>query len=178
MRKLAIAVALASTAISTPVVARDHSPYIGVDVGPMIVEHFQSDFRSPDLDVNNGVDFRHKVGFDVDVNAGYDFGPFRAEAELAYKRAGVREIGFREQLQNEQLGGYFNADGKVTTISGMINGLVDFGGDDGWSGFVESDLPIERLTPERPDRHFRSRRSPRSAFTTVIAPGRGSLSRA
>jgi hypothetical protein len=59
MRKLAIAVALASTAISTPVVARDHSPYIGVDVGPMIVEHFQSDFRSPDLDVNNGVDFRH-----------------------------------------------------------------------------------------------------------------------
>ncbi|HWC56801.1 MAG TPA: flagellar motor protein MotB, partial [Sphingomicrobium sp.] len=136
MRKLAIAVALASTAISTPVVARDHSPYIGVDVGPMIVEHFQSDFRSPDLDVNNGVDFRHKVGFDVDVNAGYDFGPFRAEAELAYKRAGVREIGFREQLQNEQLGGYFNADGKVTTISGMINGLVDFGGDDGWSGFV------------------------------------------
>ena len=41
MRKLAIAVALASTAISTPVVARDHSPYIGVDVGPMIVEHFQ-----------------------------------------------------------------------------------------------------------------------------------------
>jgi hypothetical protein len=29
----------------------------------------------------------HKYGYDVGVNAGYDFGAIRAEAEVAYKRA-------------------------------------------------------------------------------------------
>ena len=38
MRKLAIAVALASTALATPAVARDNSFYVGVEGGIMIVE--------------------------------------------------------------------------------------------------------------------------------------------
>ena len=38
MRKLAITMALASTAIATPAVARDHSFYAGLEGGAMIVE--------------------------------------------------------------------------------------------------------------------------------------------
>ena len=136
MRKLSIAMALASTALATPAVARDNSPYVGLEVGPMVTEQFQTDFRTNTLSVPQGVDFRQHVGYDVDLIGGYDFGPFRAEAELAYKHAGIREIGFAQQLQNEQLGGFFNANGHVTTLSGMINGLVDFGGDAGPSGYL------------------------------------------
>ena len=38
MRKLAIAMALASTALATPAVARDHSVYVGLEGGVMWVE--------------------------------------------------------------------------------------------------------------------------------------------
>ena len=38
MRKLAIAMALASTGLATPAVARDNSPYVGVEGGILIVE--------------------------------------------------------------------------------------------------------------------------------------------
>ncbi len=48
MRKLAIAMALASTALATPAVARDHSPYVGVEGGIMWVE-------DADVDVDDGV---------------------------------------------------------------------------------------------------------------------------
>ena len=137
MRKLAIAVALASTTLATPAFARDHSGYVGLEAGGMIVEDTRFDFdNNDDLFVDNGVEIGHKVGFDIDLVGGYDFGAFRLEAELGYKHASVDEIGFDDQLQLEQLGGFFDADGSVKSVSGMINALVDFGGDDGWSGYL------------------------------------------
>ena len=39
MRKLGIAVALASTALATPAVARDNTFYVGADIGPMDVHY-------------------------------------------------------------------------------------------------------------------------------------------
>ena len=44
MRKLAIAVALASTGLATPALARDHSPYVGVEGGGMFVEDMDVDY--------------------------------------------------------------------------------------------------------------------------------------
>ena len=43
MRKLAIAVALASTALATPALARDKAWYVGVEGGAMIVEDIHFD---------------------------------------------------------------------------------------------------------------------------------------
>ena len=43
MRKLAIGLALASTALATPAIARDDQWYVGVDGGAMIVEDLQLD---------------------------------------------------------------------------------------------------------------------------------------
>ena len=43
MRKLAVAVALATTAIASPALARDKSWYVGVEGGAMIVEDIQLD---------------------------------------------------------------------------------------------------------------------------------------
>ena len=47
MRKLAITMALASTAIATPAVARDHSFYAGLEGGVMWVEDMHLDYTDP-----------------------------------------------------------------------------------------------------------------------------------
>src|SRR3546814_5393568 len=48
MRKLAVAVALASTALASPALARDNSWYVGVGGGVMLVEDMDLDIRSED----------------------------------------------------------------------------------------------------------------------------------
>lgn len=78
MRKLAVAVALASTAmVVSPAMARDDSWYIGLEGGPMIVEDFQLDIGG----LNDVASVDTKVGYDFDGIIGYDFGAFRAEAD-------------------------------------------------------------------------------------------------
>jgi len=54
MRKLAIVAALASTAIATPAVARDHSFYAGLEGGAMIVEDLNLDYRSGTTTIPTG----------------------------------------------------------------------------------------------------------------------------
>ena len=142
MRKLAIAMALASTALATPAVARDQSWYVGVEGGVMLVEDTKFDLEGT-YDVFEGQDFDfdyddalivdHNYGVDLDLIAGYDFGMFRAEAEVGYKRASIDEIGTSADFGG---GEDFETDGSVRVWSAMANLLLDFGDDDGWSGFV------------------------------------------
>src|SRR6185295_2039475 len=90
--------AAATLAIAAPAAARDGSGYVGVD-GGVLFPHKQNvdgaiDFTSP-----TGVDFLEsrvarihwKTGYDVDLNAGYDFGLFRVEGEVAYKRSSFKD---------------------------------------------------------------------------------------
>ena len=86
MRKLANAVALASTVLATPAVARDGSAYVGVGLGPMIVEDMSLDLDTNSLDVPEAIILDHKYGLDAELVAGYDFGMFRVEGEVAWKR--------------------------------------------------------------------------------------------
>ena len=85
MRKLAIAMALASTALATPAVARDNSWYVGVEGGPMIVEDIDLDYDDGTLAINDAINIDHNTGFDVDLIGGYDFGAFRVEGEIAVR---------------------------------------------------------------------------------------------
>ena len=59
MRKLAIAMALASTALASPALARDNSWYVGVEGGFMIVED-----EELDLTIDDGV---NEVVFDDEI---------------------------------------------------------------------------------------------------------------
>src|SRR3954466_5029345 len=100
MRKLAFAVALASTALATPAVARDHSFYAGLEGGVLYIEDADFDYND-----NTGLTIaspaftvRHHSGFDIDAVAGYDFGMLRLEGELSYKRADVHEVAFNSLL--------------------------------------------------------------------------------
>ena len=90
MRKLAIVVALSSTVLATPALARDGAWYVGGDFGGMIVEDIGFDFGlTPTVpsQSDSQVVVDHDYGFDGSLFAGYDFGAFRLEAEVAYKRA-------------------------------------------------------------------------------------------
>src|SRR4051794_7091757 len=132
MRKLAIIMALASTAVATPAVARDHSFYVGLEAGGMIVEDMHADYDDPTLTTPLGDAYvvNYDIGFDADVIAGYDFGVFRLEGELAYKHAGVASVNVLTQLRTGTPNGIFEG-GRVNTTSAMLNGLLDFGNEDG-----------------------------------------------
>ena len=96
----------------------------------MIVEDLDLDIGA----LNNAVTLDHKYGYDVDFVAGYDFGAVRLEGELGYKRAKVDE--FQAVAGGGFTGGTFNGNGRTEVISSMINALLDFGNDDGVSGYV------------------------------------------
>src|SRR5215212_8958460 len=129
MRKLAIAMALASTGLATPAVARDHSPYVGVEGGIMWVEDADVDYDDGILDLPNAITVTHKGGFDVDLIAGYDFGMLRLEGELAYKRASINQLRIDPRLSGGGPGDAFDADGRARALSAMVNLLLDFGDD-------------------------------------------------
>src|SRR3954454_8753603 len=147
MRKLAIAVALASTAMATPAVARDHSFYAGLEGGVMWVEDV--DFAYADsngLVRNPGITVRHKLGFDVDAIAGYDFGMLRLEGELGYKHASIHEMSFDAAITGAGPFDNFSASGRSRALSAMLNLLLDFGNEDGLSGYAGGGVGIADVT--------------------------------
>ena len=85
MRKLAIGLALASTALASPALARDGQWYVGVEGGAMLVEDLDLDT----VGANNAIIQNHEAGYDFDGIVGYDFGGFRLETEVAYKAAAI-----------------------------------------------------------------------------------------
>ncbi|MFK4874355.1 outer membrane protein, partial [Novosphingobium sp. ZW T3_23] len=125
MRKLVLGLALASTAIATPALARDNSWYLELDAGAMIVE-------DADLNVNgvsNAATAEFGTGFDGGAVLGYDFGPFRLETEASYRQASFM--------------GSNGPDGSNLTF--MVNGLLDFGPDDGLQGYVGGGAGVGRV---------------------------------
>ena len=90
MRKIAVVLALASTALASPALARDKSWYVGVEGGGMIVEDIDFDItNTAGVKTNNASTLDHDYGYDVDAHIGYDFGGFRVETEVGYRNASV-----------------------------------------------------------------------------------------
>jgi OmpA-OmpF porin, OOP family len=150
MRKFAIIVALASTALATSAFARNDAWYIGVEGGPSIVEDISLDIGA----LNNAATVDHKTGYDVDGIIGYDFGGFRLESEVGYKTAGVNNYSSITTTAattasggtGQTLPGTFpEAGGKTSVLSFMVNALLDFGDDDGLSGFVGGGIGVARV---------------------------------
>ena len=156
MRKYMFLAAAAATAIASPALARDGSPYVGIDAGI---------FYPESKDINGNIDFssatvtdfggasigtvRFDQGYDVDLNAGYDFGMFRVEGELGYKHAKVKDfntdIDFFQGVNSGSGNTFQRTDdigfgNKVSVLSGMINGMFEIGDDAGWSGFAGGGL--------------------------------------
>ena len=122
MRKLAIVVALSSTVLATPALARNSAWYVGGDFGGMIVEDINFDFgRTPTIPSSAvaQIAINHDYGFDGALFVGYDLGAFRIEAEVAYKRANVSDIEYSVRLPGNgtPLGGVTALPGKRVTDS-------------------------------------------------------------
>src|SRR5207244_3305921 len=98
--------------------------------------------------INNAFgDLKSKTGYDVDLLGGYDFGMLRLEGELGYKSTKITgnidqatvdaiNLALNRPLTNPgTLPGLtvsdFDLSNKAHVWSGMVNGLLDFGGQDG-----------------------------------------------
>jgi len=144
MRKLAIAVALSSTLLATPALARDDAWYVGGEFGGMIVEDADIDTAAR----ANAITIQHEYGYDGGLFVGYDLGSFRIEAEAAYKKADLSGMLNLIQLPGEGAtfpGGHNFAGGSTSALSFMINGMLDFGDDDGVQGFVGGGIGMARV---------------------------------
>ena len=180
MRKYLLATAAAAAVIATPAAARDGSLYLGIEGGVMFPRDNDSDLDVNFTTTNDtvpgggvlppgipagpadttfgdafGIDY--KTGYDLDAILGYDFGFFRVEGELGYKRASIDEFDFDQSdltALNAALNRPsvapdpgapglpalvatdFDLDGKVSVLSGMVNALADFGDEDGLSFYA------------------------------------------
>ena len=158
MRKLAIAVALASTALATPALARDKAWYVGVEGGAMIIEDIHFNILAGTATTNDAAQVDHDYGYDVGGNVGYDFGVFRIEAEVGYRSANVDNyrsaVRTGAYLPNGTLafavpGNFDYAGGRTSALSFMVNGMLDFGDDDGIQGFVGGGVGVARVKASR-----------------------------
>ncbi|MEQ1510536.1 MAG: outer membrane beta-barrel protein, partial [Sphingopyxis sp.] len=146
MRKLAVALALASTALASPALARDDSWYVGVEGGVMLVEDLSLDIGT----AANAATVNHDYGYDVGGVVGYDFGGFRAEVEVAYRQASSDFINVTgaaipsSALALATFRGTTPTNGSVNALSFMLNGMLDFGEDDGLQGFVGAGAGVAR----------------------------------
>ena len=155
MRKLAVVLALASTALASSALARDKSWYVGVEGGAMIVEDIKFDItNTAGVKTNNASSVDHHYGYDVDGTIGYDFGAFRVETEVGYRKAAVDAysaivpVGFYNgngTTGTVPAGRYEYAGGSSSALSFMLNGLLDFGDDDGIQGFVGGGVGVARV---------------------------------
>ncbi len=155
MRNLAIAIALASTALASPAFARNDAWYVGVEGGPSIVEDGALTITGATAPMSGTATVDHKTGYDFDGIIGYDFGGFRLEAEVGYKKAGVNNytsttttpirVNAAGLVAPAPAGAYNYAGGNDSALSFMLNGILDFGPDDGLQGFVGGGAGVARV---------------------------------
>lgn len=148
-------VGVAAIAIAAP--AQADGPYIGIEGGVSFKDKITVDIDGPPADgtYDPAAVARTKMGIDGDVILGYDFGPFRLEAEGGYKRNKYRDL---TVLQSAILptgvtvpaGTVVQNERKLEIWSGMINGLIELGPDDGFqiyggggAGLARLELPVE-----------------------------------
>jgi outer membrane protein OmpA-like peptidoglycan-associated protein/opacity protein-like surface antigen len=164
MKKLVFASVASVVALAaTPAMARDDAWYVGVEGGALVTDDLEVDADFRYFDVHGDTE----LGIDADVVVGHDFGMFRVEAEGGYKHFGIDELdpdiwddwdvwdGWGDDPPTEP-----SAGGDINIISGMINGLIDIGGDnsigltagggvgvaktsvkvdEGWPGWIDAD---------------------------------------
>lgn len=149
MRKLVIGMAIASSALASPAMARDGQWYIEGDGGVMLVE-------DQNIDVNTFAEnakANYDTGYDFGGIVGHDFGAFRLEAEASYRSAELEDVtaGSQGLALNPIQGGFSRftttlpALGEANALSFMVNGLFDFGSDDGLQGFAGGGVGVARV---------------------------------
>ena len=153
MRKLLLASAAALiVGVATPAAARDNSGYVGIEGGVLFPKKQTisgaidfTDPDNPDFARSPVANVRYRTGYDLDVVGGYDFGMFRLEGELGYKRAKAKSLSVNNAFVTALNAGAgttftsntnFGLNNHTTVLSAMVNALADFGGETGIGGYV------------------------------------------
>ncbi len=108
-----------------------------------------------DFDVNNGagtISTDTKEGYDFGGVVGHDFGAFRLEAEASWREGDIDGLAADAVGLPRLPAGPVNttaavvtpAAGDVNMLSFMVNGLFDFGPDDGLQGFFGGGVGVAR----------------------------------
>ena len=148
----------AAAALAAP--AHADGPYIGIEGGVSLKDKITVDVDTPPADgrYDRAATARTKVGIDGDVIIGYDFGPFRLEAEGGYKNAKYRSLtienaGILPTGVTVPVGTVVDNERDLEIWSGMVNALVEIGRDDGFqiyggggAGVARLELPVEVAT--------------------------------
>jgi len=162
MKKLLLA-ASAAMVIATPAAAQSTGGYVGIEGGILFPRSNNADVRADftttqtpttpaapagpaDTVYADAFEVDYRRGLDVDLIGGYDFGMFRLEGELGWKRARLDDFetnpAFLTALntalnrpsaapdpgapgQPALTGANFDLDGRVTIMSAMANALID-----------------------------------------------------
>jgi OmpA-OmpF porin, OOP family len=142
MRSISLAVALATTAISTAAVAKDDFWYTSLTGGPSIAATATHKVGSASVaKIDTG------TGFNVAGELGYDFGMFRSGIEVGYQRFGVGNVNNLANLGIIGANG-LNADGNGSTraLSFMLNGLFDVSSADGpWGASIGGGIGLAQV---------------------------------
>lgn len=139
MRILLVAtVATAAISIATPAAAKNGAWYIGGDIGALFPNknHYDTIATSGAnvIDIQHALSVKYKTGIDIDLNAGYDFGMFKVEGEVGWKKANNDRLEFTPEFLTAvsnvthriQVTDDFDLGGDADIISAMVNGLLDF----------------------------------------------------
>jgi len=145
--------ASAIVAAASPAMARDGAGYVGIEGGvlfPRDTSYYVTSLRVQSVPTgggllgqtvttsNNGYGSGfatdYKQGVDIDAIAGYDFGFFRLEGEVGYKRTRARNFTVSNALlaaiNTAPISGVtssrFAFGDRTRVMSAMLNGLVDF----------------------------------------------------
>ena len=174
MKTYLMAAAATAALIATPAMARDGQPYIGIEGGVMFPKDQDADVfvdytttQTPattpsyvgpaDTTYSDMFGIDYKRGLDIDAIVGYDFGMFRLEGELGYKKASIDQF----EIDNTDLAALnaalnrpsgagdpgapglpalsatdVESGGSIKIKSAMVNGLLDFGDEDGLSFYA------------------------------------------
>ncbi|UYV14936.1 OmpA family protein [Porphyrobacter sp. ULC335] len=152
MKNTAFLMAGAAMIIAVPAHAREGQPYIGINGGVILDDQVRINIDSGEEvgPVQTAAIANTNLGIDGDLVIGYDFGPFRLEAEGGYKRAGYESL----QVLNSAIlpggitvppGTLVQNESDLEIWSGMVNAMVEFGSDDGFQIFGGGGVGVARM---------------------------------
>lgn len=151
MIRYALLIAASSLVMASPTLARERQFYGGINAGVSFPDQVKVDIDRgrPDGLQENAAFADTKLGLDADIVLGYDFGVLRLEAEGGYKRNGYKRLTVVNPAlvpgTNVAPGTVVGNERDLSIWSGMLNGLLEVGNDDGLQIFAGGGVGLAHL---------------------------------
>lgn len=145
--RAAVLIGLVGLAVMmAPAQAQDRGFYLGGDLGLVASSGMDLTFTPGGAVGTDGtLDTTHKRGVSGSVLAGYDFGWVRVEAEASHLGADIDEARSDWSHAGGLVVGSQSVEGDVRARSALLNVIVDFDRDDGYSFFVGGGVGRSKL---------------------------------